>query len=213
MAWIMGSLVSAHEGEPAPGPATIETETLPNGKIAVAVEEYPNVHKAVITVYSFSRDRQGDSACTGTCAVTWISVLTTGRPWVAGGIAAERVGVIERPDGTEQVTDDGKTLYLYSAERRFFTPFRACYKQAALSATATGCRVPLAGSSRSSTSDSPAGSLGRSTAGEHPWPRPCLSRGDRCGRRPAYNPQYPTKCGALSAHNTRPITWASTSRL
>lgn len=138
-------LVSARGGQPAPGPATVETETLPNGKTAVAVEEYPNVHKAAITVYSFSRDRRGDSVCTGTCAVTWIPVLTTGRPRVAGGIAVERVGVIERPDRTEQVTYDGKPLYLYSAEKEVLHPMPGLLQTSGTLGNGNGLSAPSGG--------------------------------------------------------------------
>jgi predicted lipoprotein with Yx(FWY)xxD motif len=121
-------LVSSHTGQPAPGPATIETELLPNGKTALAAQENPNGGQAhAITVYSFSRDHAGASACTGACAATWMPVLTTGKPLVSGmsqggppgpaTIAAKDLGVIRRPDGTSQVTYNGKPLYLYSAER------------------------------------------------------------------------------------------------
>jgi predicted lipoprotein with Yx(FWY)xxD motif len=110
-------------GQRAPGVATIETETLPNGKTAVAAEEYPNAVPggAAITVYSFSRDHRGQSDCQWSCAVTWIPVLTTGPPQVSGGIAPRDVGAIRQPDGTYQVTYDGKPLYLYSAEQAVFT--------------------------------------------------------------------------------------------
>jgi predicted lipoprotein with Yx(FWY)xxD motif len=112
-------LVSAHGGQPAPGAATIETETLPDGRTAVAAQEYPTLVPHAVTAYSFSRDRAGTSTCTGACAVTWIPVLTTGKPLVGGAIAAKDVGVIRRPDGTSQVTYDGKPLYLYSGEEIF----------------------------------------------------------------------------------------------
>jgi predicted lipoprotein with Yx(FWY)xxD motif len=116
-------LVSSHKGQPAPGPATIETGTLPDGSTTVAVEEYPNAVPggAAITAYSFSRDHYRDIDCTGACAVTWIPVLTTGPPQVAGGIAAKDVGVVRRADGTHQVTYKGKPLYLYSSEQAVFT--------------------------------------------------------------------------------------------
>ena len=102
-------LVSARNGLPAPGQATIETETLPDGKTAIAAEEYPNFSSVAVSVYSFSRDHAGQSACSGACAVTWIPVLTTGAPQVTGGIAPTDVGTIRRPDGTDQVTYGGQT--------------------------------------------------------------------------------------------------------
>ena len=115
-------LVASQWGRPAPGAATIETETLPDGSTAVAAEMYPNVIPGgvAVTAYSFSRDHRWDVDCTDACAVTWIPVLTTGTPQVAGGIKAKGLGVIRRPDGTLQVTYQGKPLYPYSAERAVF---------------------------------------------------------------------------------------------
>ncbi|MGP8204640.1 MAG: hypothetical protein ACLQVK_01060 [Acidimicrobiales bacterium] len=113
-------LVSAQTGDPAPGPATIETESLPDGRKAVAALEFSTGITAAVTVYAFSRDNRGNSACTGACAVTWIPVLTAGRPLGALGIAAKELGVIRRADGTDQATYEGKPLYLYSAERFVF---------------------------------------------------------------------------------------------
>lgn len=113
-------LVSSQKGQPAPGPATIETETLADQKKVVAVEMDPNVLPMAVTVYSYSKDHPGFSGCIGTCAVKWVPVLTTGKPRVSGGIKTENVGVIRRGDGTYQVTYMGKPLYLYSAERGIF---------------------------------------------------------------------------------------------
>jgi len=115
-------LVSADEGQPAPGVATIETETLPDGRTAIAGETYPNAVPggAAATVYSFSRDHEGDSDCAGSCAVRWIPVLTTGKPHVAVGVDADDLGTIRRSDGTEQVTYHGAPLYLYSSEQFIF---------------------------------------------------------------------------------------------
>ena len=116
-------LVSARGGQPAPGAATIETETLPDGRTAVAAQEYPTLVPHAITVYSFSRDHAEASTCTGACAATWIPVLTTGKPRVSGAITEKDVGVIRRPDGTSQVTYNGQPLYQYSGERIFRVSF------------------------------------------------------------------------------------------
>jgi predicted lipoprotein with Yx(FWY)xxD motif len=119
--WLgLWDLVSSANGQPAPGVATIETETLPHDRTVVAAEEYPTSGRTAFTVYSFSGDRPGVIGCTGVCAVTWIPVLTTGVPSVAGAIAAKDVGVVRRPGGATQVTYEGKPLYLYSAERAVF---------------------------------------------------------------------------------------------
>lgn len=110
-------LVSSESGQPAPGRATVEVETLPGGKLAVAVVADPNVQPIAVTAYSYSHDRPGVSVCYGVCSVEWIPVLTTGTPRVTGSIDRHNVGVIRRTNGTDQVTYDGMPLYLYSQER------------------------------------------------------------------------------------------------
>ena len=115
-------LVSAHTGVPAPGVATIETETLPNGKSVVAAEMYPNAVPGgvAVTAYSYSQDSAHDSDCGGACAVTWIPVLTSGRPQAGARIDPKDLGVYDRADGTLQVTYHGRPLYVYSAEQAVF---------------------------------------------------------------------------------------------
>jgi len=113
-------LVSSKAGQQAPGVATIEVGTLGDGKKVVAAEMDPHVGGVPVAVYSYSRDRPGVSNCNGACALKWVPVLTMGKPQVSG-IAAKAVGIIRRPDGTDQVTYDGSPLYLYSAEKRIFS--------------------------------------------------------------------------------------------
>jgi len=117
-------LVSAEDGHPAPGPVTVGTETLAGQKPALAYAE-ATLSGAPVTVYSYSLDRGGASACAGACAVTWPPRLTTGKPKIAptsgpNHIVAQDLGVTRRADGTEQVTYGGKPLYLYSGERYVF---------------------------------------------------------------------------------------------
>jgi predicted lipoprotein with Yx(FWY)xxD motif len=115
-------LVSSHSGTPAAGTATIESETLPNGEKVLAAEMYPNAVPGgvAVTVYSYSQDSENDSDCGGSCAVTWIPVLTQGPPQAGTGIDAHALGVYHRADGTLQVTEHGKPLYLYSSEQPIF---------------------------------------------------------------------------------------------
>ena len=73
-------VVSARNGQPATGPATVETETLPDGNTVLAVAEFQVAGPYATTVYSFSLDHSGRSVCTGPCAVEWVPVLTHGAP-------------------------------------------------------------------------------------------------------------------------------------
>lgn len=114
--------MSSHTGQPASGVATVELETLPNGRKAVAAETYVNAVPggAAITAYTYSRDHGPHIDCGGLCAVEWIPVLTSGPPRVGPGVHAHDVGVVRRPDGSEQVTYEGQPIYLYSAEQAVF---------------------------------------------------------------------------------------------
>ena len=59
-------------------------------------------------------DQQADSTCYEDCAEVWPPVLTQGTPPVAEGDADEgMLSMIEREDGTMQVTYDGWPLYYY----------------------------------------------------------------------------------------------------
>ena len=138
-------LVSSQGGQPAPGAATIETETLPDGKTAVAVKMESNVRPMAVTVYSYSKDRARSRVCTGACAVEWVPVLTTGKPRTAGGIAAKDVSVITRSDGTDQVTYEGKPLYLYSAEKGVFPTAGGPPKQFGTAGNGDGLAGPEGG--------------------------------------------------------------------
>lgn len=61
-----------------------------------------------MTLYTYDKDPQGGSACTGLCAVAW-------PPATAVDTAAPRAGfsLIRRDDGTRQWAHDGQPLYAY----------------------------------------------------------------------------------------------------
>jgi predicted lipoprotein with Yx(FWY)xxD motif len=75
------------------------------------------VDSAGRTVYAFDKDTKnsGTSACTGGCLGLWPAVTTTGTSPTAVGVSAT-VGTIARPDGTRQITLDGRPLYTYSGD-------------------------------------------------------------------------------------------------
>jgi predicted lipoprotein with Yx(FWY)xxD motif len=112
-------LVSSSDGQPAPGIATIENETLPDGHSAVAVQVDPNVGPIAVSVYAFSRDSATASACYKKCTLEWMPVLTSTMPHTAKGISAKNVGMIKRSNGTYQATYEGRPLYLYAKEKVF----------------------------------------------------------------------------------------------
>jgi predicted lipoprotein with Yx(FWY)xxD motif len=81
----------------------------------------PIVHNAVgRTMYRFDKDtaKPSKSNCVGACAQTWEPVLVQqgGRIFV-DGVATARVGILNRGDGTRQVTLGGWPMYYYSGDQ------------------------------------------------------------------------------------------------
>jgi predicted lipoprotein with Yx(FWY)xxD motif len=65
------------------------------------------------TLYLFEKDKQGRSACYGSCAKFWPPLLTGGKPAAARGAKASLLGKTRRRDGSEQVTYAGHPLYRF----------------------------------------------------------------------------------------------------
>ncbi|MDD5112160.1 MAG: hypothetical protein PHG85_06415 [Candidatus Altiarchaeota archaeon] len=65
-----------------------------------------------MTLYIFTKDEPGKSNCYGQCAASWPPLLTEGSP-LAGSDITGRLGVVERTDGTKQVSYNGMPLYYW----------------------------------------------------------------------------------------------------
>jgi len=119
-------LVEPSRGRPAPGQARLVLETAPvNGigadqtVLAVVMNNDLSIFQnASFPVYIQSGDvghpwRDGTN-CLGVCAaVPWPPVLTSGPPQAGPGVDQHALGTIVRPDGTHQVTYNGKPVYLF----------------------------------------------------------------------------------------------------
>jgi predicted lipoprotein with Yx(FWY)xxD motif len=105
------SLVSASNGAPDTGTATIEAGVTANSQRVVAVEGDPNINPLAVTVYTYS-----GGICPASCAPQWTPVLTTTTPLVRG-LNVHDVGDVRLPDGSLQVTYDSKPLYEFSKEK------------------------------------------------------------------------------------------------
>ncbi|MBA2780633.1 hypothetical protein [Billgrantia kenyensis] len=70
------------------------------------------------SLYIFEQDEQGGdySTCYETCAIAWPPYTTEEPPAAGEQVDAERLGVIERDDGTRQVTYDGWPLYFFARD-------------------------------------------------------------------------------------------------
>jgi predicted lipoprotein with Yx(FWY)xxD motif len=68
------------------------------------------------TLYMFTADKGGTSACTGACTTPWPPVLTSGAPVAGSGVQAASLGTIKR-GSEDQVTYDGKPLYYFIRDK------------------------------------------------------------------------------------------------
>jgi predicted lipoprotein with Yx(FWY)xxD motif len=66
-------------------------------------------------LYTPDQEAAGQILCTGACASIWVP-LTSGGSTPTGPSSAGTVGMVERPDGTSQVTLDGKPLYTFAED-------------------------------------------------------------------------------------------------
>ena len=115
-------LVQPSRGRPAPGQAQLQLETAPVERHRARPDcagrddeprlqrlprgEVPRLHLEPGTSHK--------SACRGVCAaVYWPPVLTSKRPQAGPGVDRHALGIIVRPDGTHQVTYNGRPLYLF----------------------------------------------------------------------------------------------------
>jgi predicted lipoprotein with Yx(FWY)xxD motif len=71
-------------------------------------------------LYRFTAEKRRSIRCVGGCARLWPPlIIPKGTRAQAGpGVAANRLGLVKRPDGRLQVTYEGFALYLYKGDRR-----------------------------------------------------------------------------------------------
>jgi predicted lipoprotein with Yx(FWY)xxD motif len=96
--------------------------TAPAGLPTVMVSNSPVLGLILVdsrgmTLYTTEQDSDGITTCSGACATTWppLTVAAGVTPTAGPGVVG-MLGVIQRPDGTSQVTIDGLPLYYYSGD-------------------------------------------------------------------------------------------------
>jgi predicted lipoprotein with Yx(FWY)xxD motif len=68
------------------------------------------------TLYLFTKDRHGRSACTGRCTRVWPPALVFGRPTAGHGVAKGLLRTRRRRDGRRQLVYNGHPLYTLTAD-------------------------------------------------------------------------------------------------
>jgi predicted lipoprotein with Yx(FWY)xxD motif len=66
-----------------------------------------------MSLYTFDKDTEGKSACTGSCATNWPPLLAGGSDKASGDYS-----IITRDDGAKQWAYKGKPLYLWSKDQK-----------------------------------------------------------------------------------------------
>jgi predicted lipoprotein with Yx(FWY)xxD motif len=83
----------------------------------VSVATIPGVGSVLVdstghALYASDQEASGTVMCTGACTSFWKPLVPAGAsPTAAAGAPA--LGVVDRPDGTKQVTADGRPLYTF----------------------------------------------------------------------------------------------------
>ncbi len=106
VAWVVTSPSSANAAQGL----TLQVATNPTlGKILV--------NNTGRTLYAFKNDSPGQSNCMGVCATIWppLTIPRNAKPTVGTG-GGGLLGVLQRADGSYQVTYNGAPLYLYSGD-------------------------------------------------------------------------------------------------
>jgi predicted lipoprotein with Yx(FWY)xxD motif len=135
-------LVNPQGGTPATGQAHLQLENAPidgTGAEETVVSALMNNDFSVFAdvsfpVYTLGRShghfdadldhfgRGHDGVCEGLCSVFWPPVLTSAWPQAGTGVDQGALGVITRPDGTQQVTYHGRPLYLFNNDAYISAP-------------------------------------------------------------------------------------------
>ena len=101
---------SSNDGAATGSSSTVSTQNLPNlGTVLVNSEGK--------TLYFTDQEGAGSILCEGACTSIWIPLtVTSGTTPTAGAGVTGALGTVMRPEGTTQVTYDGKPLYLFSLD-------------------------------------------------------------------------------------------------
>jgi len=70
------------------------------------------------TLYAFTVDKGGNSACNQQCAQAWPALTVKGEPTAGEGLQSSLLGTTTRTDGTTQVTYKGMPLYHFAGDTK-----------------------------------------------------------------------------------------------
>ncbi|WP_052666639.1 COG4315 family predicted lipoprotein [Nitriliruptor alkaliphilus] len=94
---------------PATGDADLALATTDLGEVLVDGDG--------MTLYLFTVDPPGESACEDDCAAAWPPLIVDADPVAGDGVDASLIGTTERSDGSTQVTYADAPLYRWASDR------------------------------------------------------------------------------------------------
>jgi predicted lipoprotein with Yx(FWY)xxD motif len=102
------------------GGGSSDSATTAGSTTTVAVKQVDGIGRVLVdasgkALYSSDVEADGEVRCTGACTSFWEPLtLDSGTPTAAAGTGT--LDVIKRPDGTNQITVNGKPLYTFSED-------------------------------------------------------------------------------------------------
>lgn len=92
----------------AGGGSSSTTVSLDNGLL---------VDSSGAALYTSEQEKAGSVMCTGGCTQIWLPLKApgSGQPTAGDGVSG-KLGTVKRPDGTRQVTLDGRPLYRFAED-------------------------------------------------------------------------------------------------
>lgn len=103
---------SAYSTQPPPSTPVINTKLTTNASLGAVITD-----SAGNTLYFFSLDANGNSACTGGCLTTW-PVFYTSSVIAGTGLDVKDFGSITRSDGSKQTTYKSWPLYYFQNDSK-----------------------------------------------------------------------------------------------
>ena len=115
LVWVAGGMLllttaCTHDHEEPPAPEVKNVQLKQNDKLGSILTDVNGK-----TLYFFSNDANGQSACTGGCATTW-PIFYVDAPDLQQGLTDADFGTMTRTDGKPQTTYKGWPLYYYSKD-------------------------------------------------------------------------------------------------
>ena len=91
--------------------------TTASASTTVSLEGGQLVDSKGAPLYSADQEKSGTVMCTGGCTQIWLPLAapSSGRPTAGNGVSG-KLATVKRPDGSRQVTLDGRPLYRFAED-------------------------------------------------------------------------------------------------